>query len=469
MRTTTRVAAVLAVIPLLTSAQIFGPKKSKAPQQREVKIQKTSLTKDQELQLGKEAAGEVERTMEVVQNPQAEAWLNRIGQRLAQTPQANAYPYYFKLVNDDSINAFALPGGPMFVHTGLIKAAESEDQVAGVLAHEMSHVALRHGANQMSKQQTWQMVMGVVGAAAGVGGGGQCGLLCQAVQMGGGLTENAVLMRFSRDHERDADLNGARMMSSAGYDPTQLAKFFQKLEGQLGSGGSPKGLTAFLSSHPSPGNRVQYIDEDIQFYPKRDYKSASADFAQVQRVVATLPPAKKKPGALLEAVKAQPRQGVPAGFKDLQTKGFVIAYPSDWQAGQAQGGGSVFVVPQGGAAQSKSGVELITGAMLDFYQPGSGKVDLQGTTGQYLQSLREGDSNMRQENPRQIQIGGKPALMTKLTTKTSNQQEPEQVVAIYTVVRGDLLFNLAVAAPTSKWAQSEPVFQQMIDTLQFVD
>jgi len=162
-------------------------------------------------------------------DPEIEAWLNGIGQKLAQQPQANAYPYYFKLVNDDSINAFALPGGPMFVHTGLIKEADDESQVAGVLAHEMSHVALRHGAAQMSKAQTWQMIGGLIGAAAGMAGGGACGLLCQAVQMGGGLASNSVLMKFSRDHERDADLNGARMMASAGYNPIDLATFFEKL------------------------------------------------------------------------------------------------------------------------------------------------------------------------------------------------------------------------------------------------
>src|SRR6476469_6014744 len=122
----------------------------------EVKVQKTSLTRDQEIQLGKEAAAQVEREMEVVKNPEVEGWLNQIGQKLAKTPEANAYPYYFKLVNDESINAFALPGGPMYVHTGLITAAANESQVAGVLAHEMSHVALRHGAAQMSKAQTWQ-------------------------------------------------------------------------------------------------------------------------------------------------------------------------------------------------------------------------------------------------------------------------------------------------------------------------
>src|SRR5256885_14012062 len=102
----------------------------------------------------------------------SEVWLNNIGQKLAKTPEANAYPYYFKLVNDESINAFALPGGPMYVHTGLITAAANESQVAGVLAHEMSHVALRHGAAQLSKAQTWQYGLGCAGAAAGLGGGG---------------------------------------------------------------------------------------------------------------------------------------------------------------------------------------------------------------------------------------------------------------------------------------------------------
>ena len=100
----------------------FEVSAQKAPKQTEVKVQKTSITRDQELQLGKDAASGVEREMEVVQNPEIERWLNQIGQRLAKAPEANAYPYYFKLVNEPSINAFALPGGPMYVHTGLLQA-----------------------------------------------------------------------------------------------------------------------------------------------------------------------------------------------------------------------------------------------------------------------------------------------------------------------------------------------------------
>src|SRR3954451_290455 len=136
----------------------------KAPKQTVVKAQKTSMTRDQELQLGKEAASQVEREMEVVKNPEIEGWLNLIGQCLAKAPEANAYPYYFKLVNEPSINAFALPGGAMYVHTGVIQAADTEGEVAGVLAHEMSHVALRHGAAQMTKQQRYGALFGVIGA-----------------------------------------------------------------------------------------------------------------------------------------------------------------------------------------------------------------------------------------------------------------------------------------------------------------
>src|SRR5262252_7718718 len=212
---------LLALLLALPSA-VQGQKPAK---QAEVKIQKTSLSKDQEAQLGKEAAMQVEREMEVIHNDEVEHWLNQIGQSLAKAPQANAYPYYFKLLNDDSINAFALPGGPMYVHTGLLKAADSEGEVAGVLAHEMSHVALRHGAAQMSKQQTYGALFGIAGAAVGAvttDANGNCGMLCQLGEMGAGLGGSSVLMKFSRGYERDADLNGARMMASAGYDPMGL-------------------------------------------------------------------------------------------------------------------------------------------------------------------------------------------------------------------------------------------------------
>jgi len=460
---------LLALLLALPSA-VHGQKPAK---QAEVKIQKTSLSKDQEAQLGKEAAMQVEREMEVIHNDEVEHWLNQIGQSLAKAPQANAYPYYFKLLNDDSINAFALPGGPMYVHTGLLKAADSEGEVAGVLAHEMSHVALRHGAAQMSKQQTYGALFGILGAAVGAvtqGQGGQCGLLCQAGEIGSGLAQNSVLMKFSRGYEHDADLNGARMMAATGYDPIQLPRFFEKLEAKLGTAAEPKGLALWVSSHPATGSRVKYVSEDIQFYPKRDYTAGTGGFPRVKQLVASLPPPKPQPGTLILAKKgASPRSNLPAGFKDYQANGFAIGYPVAWQAGQPQPGASVYLVPQGGAIQGQRGVELLFGGMLDYYVPQSGAAaaSLDGTTKEFIASLQKGDPNLRAGSPERAQLGGKPALLAKLNTKTSSREQPEQVVYLYTVAREAGLWYLVLAAPPSRLGEFDPLFKQMIETVQF--
>lgn len=462
-----RLLVIVLGIPIILLGQ-------KPARQAEVKIQKTSLTRDQELQLGKEAATQVEREMEVIQNPEVEYWLNQIGQRLAKAPQANAYPYYFKLVNEDSINAFALPGGPMYVHKGLLKAADNEGEVAGVLAHEMSHVALRHGAAQISKQQTWGTLFGVLGVAVGaVAGGpnGECGILCQLGELGAGIGGSSVLMKFSRGYEHDADLNGARMMASAGYDPIQLPKFFEKLEATLGTAAEPKGLALWVSDHPATGSRVQYVSDDIKFYPKRAYTADSGGFPKIKQVVAGLPPAKPKPAALILAKQgASPRTNLPPGLKDYQANGFAIAYPTTWQAGQPQPGASLYLVPKGGAAQGQGGgIELIRGAMVDYYVPhaGASAVNLNESTQEFVESLRKADSYLRAEASQRAEVGGRAALMTKLNTRTSLQQEPEQVIYLYTVASQAGLWYVVMAAQPSRTSEFDPVFRQMIGTVQF--
>jgi Zn-dependent protease with chaperone function len=459
------------LVVLVLSLSVYA---AKAPKQAEVKVQKTSLTRDQEVQLGKEAAAQVEREMEVVHNPEIEAWLNQIGQRLAKAPEANAYPYYFKLVNEQSINAFALPGGPMFVHTGLLQAADTEGEVAGVLAHEMSHVALRHGVAQMGKQQTWGTIFGIAGAALGAvtsDSSGGCGMLCQIGEMGTGLAGNSVLMKFSRGYEHDADLNGARMLASSGYDPIGLPAFFEKLEAKVGTDAEPKGLALWMSSHPATGSRVKYVSEDIKFYPKRDYTTSTGNFAHVKQVVASIPGPKPKPAFLLLAKQgASPRTNLPSGYKDYQANGFAVAYPGSWGVGQPQPGASLYIAPQGGVAKSQNGdVELLAGAMLDYYvaQGNSAPVQLDAGTKEFLSALEKGDTNLHAGQPEHTTVGGEPALMTKLTTKTSSQSEPDQVVYLYTVARDAGLWYLVLAAPASRTGESDPIFKQMVATVQF--
>jgi len=237
------------------------------------------FSKEQDVQLGKESAAEVEKKMKVIDSPELQAYIATVGKKLTSSPDAGEFPYTFKVVVDKSINAFALPGGPMYIHTGLIAAADNESQMAGVMAHEVSHVALRHGTNQASKQQMLQLPAMLVGQATGSGG-----LLGTLGQLGINLGANSVLLKFSRGAETEADLLGTRLMSAAGYNPIELANFFRKLEAE--GGNQNKLVEMFMSSHPNPGNRVQAVQKEAKSLPARTYNGETGQFRSMQMLVA---------------------------------------------------------------------------------------------------------------------------------------------------------------------------------------
>ena len=294
-------------------------------------------------------------------------------------------------------------------------------------------------------------------------------MLFQLGQMGMGIGGNSMLMKFSRGYEHDADLNGARMLASSGYDPLGLPTFFEKLEAKVGKQGEPKGLALWMSSHPATGSRIQYVSEDIKFYPKRDYTANTGNFPKVKQLVAAIPAPKPKPAFLILAKQGgNSRNNLPDQFKDYQANGFAIAYPDAWAAGQPKAGGSMYIVPQGGVAQGKNGeVELIAGAMLDYYVPQKGAASLDASTKEFLDGLKKGDTNLKAGPSEHSTLGGQSALMTKLTTKTSSQQYPDQVVYLYTVAREAGLWYAALASPASTVSQMDPVFKQMAGSVEF--
>src|SRR5438552_6160712 len=188
------------------------------------------FSRQQDIQLGQESAAQVRRQMQMVKDPFLNDYVNRVGKRLASAPEArqSGFPFTFEVVADPSINAFALPGGPMFINTGLLKAVDSEAQLAGVMGHEMSHVILRHGTNQATKAKMIELPAVLAGQVAG---GSMMGKLAQA---GIGLGANSVLLKFSRSAESQADLTGSHIMAESGYNPMEMARFFEKLSAQGG-------------------------------------------------------------------------------------------------------------------------------------------------------------------------------------------------------------------------------------------
>ena len=203
----------------------------------------------------------------------------------AQEARASGFPFTFEVVADPSINAFALPGGPMFIHTGLLKAVDNEAQLAGVMGHEMSHVILRHGTNKASKAQLIQLPALLAGQVAG---GSMLGRLAQA---GIGLGANSVLLKFSRGAESQADLMGSHLMAEGGYNPMQMARFFEKLNSQGGSR-----TLEFLSDHPNPGNRERAIEEEADRLPQRNYSFQTGAFDRMKQAVAQIhePPPRRR-------------------------------------------------------------------------------------------------------------------------------------------------------------------------------
>jgi predicted Zn-dependent protease len=238
----------------------------------------------QDVQMGKEAAAEVAKSMPVLNNEQLTDYLSKIGGRLAKSKHAGTFPFTFAVINDKNINAFALPGGPVFVNTGLIAVLDNESQLAGVLAHEMSHVALRHVTNQASKANLLQL-----GAMLADSALDKDSLWSRLGELTIGLGAESVLLKYSRNAETEADLNGARIMNEVGYDPVQMAQFFTKLEAE-GHRDNSK-LANFLSDHPTPGNRVAYVQAQNRYLPKTHYSETDPGaLPGIKRIVAGLPP-----------------------------------------------------------------------------------------------------------------------------------------------------------------------------------
>src|SRR5712671_3242171 len=208
-----------------------------------------------DVEVGKQNAEILEKRLPLCNDPKVDAYLTKLGLRLvSKLPTRGVqYPWEFHCVNSKEINAFALPGGYVFINRGAIEVADNEAQLAAVMGHELSHVALRHGTAQASKAQLMQGAAGIFGGIFGGSAGGA--LLTQGVALGAGT----VLLRYSRSDETQADVMGTQALYDSGYDPRAMAQFFEKLDAETKGKNPPQ----FLSDHPNPGNRAARVQEEI--------------------------------------------------------------------------------------------------------------------------------------------------------------------------------------------------------------
>ena len=240
------------------------------------------ISVSEEIALGKQTQKQVKARVPELGEQAVVAYVASIGRRLATHADGARYPYSFSIANYREINAFALPGGPVWVNRGAIAAAQTEAQLAGVLAHEVAHISERHAADQLTKNLVANGLLGLLGALLGNDGGARAAQAAAQVLAGG------YMLKFSRDDEKDADRVGARIMKRAGWDPREMVAFMEMLRRQQGR--DPASVTVFLSSHPAPGERAELLRRELGKTSggRRD----SQEFRRVRDRLARLPPAR---------------------------------------------------------------------------------------------------------------------------------------------------------------------------------
>ncbi len=243
---------------------------------------------EKEIALGAQVAQQFEQTARMVEDPVISEYVDRVGQNIVKHSDAKV-PFHIKVVDTDEVNAFAFPGGFFYVNKGLILAAESEAELAGVMAHEISHVTARHATQRMSKAQYLQLASI---PALFIGGY----WTQMAIQQGLGLGMNLELLGVTRDSEKEADQLGIQYMWNSGYDPNAFVSFFEKLQEQ--EKGKPGRLAGFFRTHPYTLDRIAASMDEQRFLPEKDdYIVNTSEFDKVRSRLLAIDNAQKSEGS----------------------------------------------------------------------------------------------------------------------------------------------------------------------------
>jgi beta-barrel assembly-enhancing protease len=426
-----------------------------------------------DLKLGQDAARQVEEQLPLLHDDSVESYLQNIGGRLVESiPPEFQHPefrYSFKVVNVSDINAFALPGGPMYVNRGMIEAAKTEGEVAGVMAHELSHVALRHGTAQQSKATPYE-VGSVAGQILGAILGGTAGaVVSQGAQFGFGTA----FMRFSREYEKQADILGSHIMARAGYDPRDMANMFKTIEKISGNGGPQ-----FMSDHPNPANRYQYINDEAGMLqivnPVRDTRA----FTDVQARLKKMAPAptteevSRKSNGRTTSSRNPTSGGQPTGRVEppsLRTQSydeggqFRISVPSNWQ--ELPGNTTVTFAPDG-AYGDVQGQSVFTHGMEVGIQRNEGH-NLRTATDELISGLRQSNPQLQATGSyRAVSIDGRRGLNIVLANVSDVTRRDERIALFTAEMNDGRLFYALGVTPADEFATYQRVFAQVVRSIQ---
>jgi Zn-dependent protease with chaperone function len=476
--------AIALVTVLLLSAGI-------ADAQTKIKAGFNLFSPQDDVSVGQQSSVQAERQLPMLNDAQTNAYLNRIGQRLAANAGGPQFQYRFRVVNQSDINAFALPGGFVYVNRGVLDTASNEGELAGVVAHEISHVALRHGTHQASKAYLAQAGISILGGLLGghVGAGAS-----QIINTVGGIGLNAVFLKYSRDLETQADIRGAQIMAASGYNPSDMVAFFQKLERV-----DTSRKTNWMSDHPAPPDRIARIQQEQRVL--RVSGSAPSNVAELQGVQGRLRGYGAAPtaGQIARQAAAQPQSrgratsgtpvtvNVPAPSAQMKTfvnptRLYSISVPSNWQVYQQGNTGATFA-PQGGIGTINGQSDVVVGAIINHYDPFGNANSLQGSSsgGGYYGNVSVHDATndliatVQRSSPylqvvsgsqQQMRVNGGTALSTALRGRDPNTGLDERITVVTRQLSDEHLIYMLFITPERDASRYANVMNTMVSSLQ---
>jgi len=437
---------------------------------------KNKFTPEQDVEYGQQAAAEIRRQYPVINDEAISGYLTMLGGRLvaAAPPELNLpqFRYSFTALNVPQINAFALPGGPMFVYSGMFDAADNEAEVAGVMAHELSHVLLRHGtANETKAENPWLQLGKVAGAVGGAMVGGAAG---SAIAVGSEFGAGTMLLHYSRDYEKQADLLGSQIMARAGYDPRELAHMFEKIEQQAKGSENPQ----WLSDHPNPGNRTEYINKEADALTiatppdMSQFQPIKAKFAALPSPNATRASTRRPTsgnGAATATAVGTPGQPVPPPSSEFHTfragNVFEASVPENWT--NLSGQNAVMSVPENGYGPLNGKTVFTHG--VEFGVTKAASRDLREATRSFLLSISRSNPDVRTAgDQKDVSLSQRGALWTPLTNPSALGGH-ERVTVTTTFLSDGSLFYFMTVAPESDTDAFEPTFQKIFASVRLMD
>lgn len=441
-----------------------------AMSQTRIQTPKNKYKVADDVKLGDQTSVEVEKKFPILNDSETTRYVERVGARLVNAIPSeyrqNAFNYRFKVVNASDINAFALPGGPMYVNRGMIEAAKNEGEMAGVMAHEISHVALRHATAQATKQGSVGNQLGMLGMILGGAVlGGEAG--AQLGMMGA----QAWMTKYSRSYETQSDVLGARIMADAGYDPRDLANMFRTIAGERTGGGAPE----WMSSHPDPGNRFENINREAGLLNvSQNPIKITRDFERIQAKLRGMPRARtmaeiEKSGAGQGGSNNPTANGRYTGsvaYPSTRTRAYTggnwvqMNVPSNWREFSSQD--SVQFAPEG--AYGEQGITR--GAMVGLYR-GQDR-ELSRDTEAYINGILQGNPYLRRRtNFTNTYIGGRRGTAIALAGRSPITNRVEVVTVHTTMLNSDELFYVATVAPEAESSSYSNAFRNMIASIRF--